>query len=160
MAPLGFRTEHDGSRSNNFARIKIEIDGQALQVLLDTGAETLLKPAARMEVGGPSGIRAASMIERRVFEEWHVQHPDWRYIPDAQVATGAAMIEVPHLRLAEIDVGSVWFTERPDANFDRFMSSMTDNPVVGSIGGNVFHSLRMTIDYPNAQAWFEVAHGR
>ncbi|EQD64859.1 hypothetical protein B1B_06571, partial [mine drainage metagenome] len=74
----------------------------------------------------------------------------------------AAMIEVLRLRIAGCTVGPVWFTERPDANFLRMMSSMTRGPVDGSLGGNALRGLRMTIDYPRALAWFtrvaEVSH--
>lgn len=79
---------------------------------------------------------------------------DWRYIADAQVGTGSAMIEARNVRIAGIDVGPVWFTERPDANYDRFMSLMIDRPIAGSIGGNALHRLQMTIDFPAARAWF------
>ncbi|WP_297919667.1 hypothetical protein [Metallibacterium sp.] len=48
----------------------------------------------------------------------------------------------------------MWFTERPDANFLRVMSSMTRGPVDGSLSGNALRGLRMTIDYPRALAWF------
>lgn len=154
-APLGFKVDPDGSRPTNFARVAVAIDGQQLEMLLDTGAETALKPAAQKAVGLGEGFHATSMVESRIFQQWRKAHPDWRYLPDAQAATGAAMIEVPHATLAGIEVGPVWFTERPDANFDRFMSSMMDKPVVGSIGGNAFHNLRMTIDFKGARAWFE-----
>lgn len=77
-----------------------------------------------------------------------------RTIRRAQVGTMAAMIEVLRLRIAGCTVGSVWFTERPDANFLRVMSSMTRGPVDGSLSGNALRGLRMTIDYPRALAWF------
>ena len=94
------------------------------------------------------------MIIASLFERWHREHPGWRVIRKAQTGTGAAMIEVPRVRIAGLRVGPVWFTERPDANFLKVMSSMTSAPVYGSLGGNALRSLRMTIDYPHALAWF------
>jgi hypothetical protein len=34
---LGFKTAPSGKRRNNFARIQIEVDGEILDFLLDTG---------------------------------------------------------------------------------------------------------------------------
>lgn len=154
LVPLGFKTNPDGSRPTSFPRMAIEVDGRRIEVLLDTGAVTVLKPAARTALGVGDEPRATSMIVSRIFEGWRRAHPDWRYIPDAQARTGAAMIEAPHVVVAGFDVGPVWFTERPDANYDGYMSAMMDKPVEGSIGGNALRGLRMTIDYPRAQAWF------
>lgn len=154
VVPLGFKMKRDGSRTTNFARVSIEVDGKTIDVLLDTGAETVLKPQAAKALAVAKSPTAASMIVSRIFQEWRRAHPDWRYIADAQVGTGSAMIEARNVRIAGIDVGPVWFTERPDANYDRFMSSMMDRPVAGSIRGNALRRLRMTIDFPAARAWF------
>jgi len=154
--PLGFKTRADGKRDNDFPRITIRIDGTPIDVLLDTGATTLLTPKA-MEVlkDGISPARATSMISDTVFQGWHKAHPEWRVIEDAQVDTHAAMIEVPSVEIAGMAVGPVWFTWRPDANFHDYMSGMMDKPVEGAIGGNALRNLEMTLDYPRATAWFK-----
>lgn len=36
---------------------------------------------------------------------------------------------------------------------ERFMSSMTDKPVMGSIGGNALSSFSITIDFIHAKAY-------
>lgn len=152
--PLGFRSEQ-GRRVLNFPRIEVVIDGEPLSMLLDTGAETLLTPGAlaALHDSGPA-FRATSMIAHSVFARWHATHPDWPTIDSAQVTTHSRMIRVPRVTLAGIAVGPVWFTERSDASYHTFMSSMTDRPVEGSLGGNALSGLQMTLDYPRARAWF------
>ncbi len=147
---LGFQTDAKGRETTHFPRLEAQIDGRRTSFLLDTGAETFLTPAAARALGnGQERMRATSMISSSIFESWRAAHPDWPVIRAAQVATGADMIRVAHVLIAGIDVGPVWFTRRPDAAYARFMSSMTDQPVVGSLGGNAFRSLVLTVDYPN-----------
>jgi len=153
--PISFKTEA-GRRPNNFARIEVNIDGRELPMLLDTGAETLLTKAAASAIGDDGPIfRAATMLEASQFDALHSGHPGWRYIADAQVATKAAMLRVPSVRIGQIDTGPLWVTRRSDAAYRDFMSSMTDRPVVGSIGGNAFHGLIVTIDFKGAHVWIE-----
>ncbi len=152
---LGFLTSADGSRPTNFARIEVGIDGQTVPMLLDTGAETFLTPAAlaRLGDGGPA-LRATSMIEASLFDRLHARHPDWAYVPVAQVATGSPMLLVPSVEIAGLRSGPVWMTRRSDAAYRQFMSSMMDRPVAGSLGGNALHELTMTVDFVRARAYF------
>jgi hypothetical protein len=157
---LHFQVDEAGRRKTHFPRVEIRVDGEPLEVLLDTGAETLLTDAALRSVGDDlPAFRASSMIQASVFDAWHRRHPDWRWIDDAETVTHAPMIQVPGVEIAGYTVGPVWFTRRPDANFTTFMSSMMDAPVVGSIGGNALGAFRMTIDYPRAAATFVCVSG-
>src|SRR5690606_19061246 len=47
--PLGFKRDADGGRATNFPRIAIKVAGKPIDVLLDTGATTVLSEGA-MEV--------------------------------------------------------------------------------------------------------------
>ncbi|MER3546656.1 MAG: hypothetical protein C4338_03250 [Rhodanobacteraceae bacterium] len=152
---LGFKTDAHGERENDFPRIVIKVDGRALPMLLDSGAMTVLTPAAMRTLrDGLPAERATSMIVASLFDAWHKAHPDWRIIEDAQAGTHCAMIEVPQVEIAGKTVGPVWFTERPDKNFHQFMSGMMSGQVEGSIGGNALGHFVMTIDYPHAMAYF------
>ena len=71
-----------------------------------------------------------------------------------------AMLRVPDVVLAGIHLGPVWFTSRPDAKFEKFMSSMTAGPVEGSLGGNALASVELTVDYVRARAWIEPGRHR
>ncbi len=152
--PIAFQQDATGPPTNHFIRISVTIDHQTIPLLLDTGAETDLSPAAAKTLHHPTPqLRAASMIMQRIFQRWHRAHPDWPVILNAQATTHAAMIRVPAIRLAGIDLGPVWFTERPNRNYAKIMSSMTAGPVEGSLGGNALAKTILTIDYPNAKAW-------
>ena len=155
--PLGFPTE-DGQRADNFARIAIAVDGKSFDVLLDTGATTELTPEALQAVGDKlPATRATSFIVDAIFNQWHTAHPDWRVIEKGEARTKSDMIEVPDVEIAGAHVGPVWFTHRPDKNFHEYMSGMMDKRVEGAIGGDAFGHFVMTIDYPNAVAYFRCA---
>jgi len=153
--PLGFRTNPVGKRVQSMPRMTITVDGRELPMLLDTGATTVLAPAALEALGdGGPAERATSMVSDDVFQAWRKAHPEWRVIENAQAGTGSDMIEVPEVEIAGFTVGPVWFTHRPNANFHGMMSSMMDRQVEGAIGGNAFRHFVMTVDYPNAVAYF------
>ena len=67
------------------------------------------------------------------------------------------MIEVPQVVIAGLRVGPVWFTQRPDRAFREWMSSMTDRPIEGALGGSAFKTTRMILDYPGGRAYFSPA---
>jgi hypothetical protein len=156
--PLGFKTDAQGQRLAAFPRMQVGIDGKTYSLLLDTGAMTVLTPAAlsSLKDDGPAE-RATSMIADSVFRAWRKAHPEWRVIEDAQAGMGSAMIEVPEVIIAGYKVGPVWFTHREDRNFHDFMSSFMDARVDGALGGNAFRHFVMTVDYPGAAAYFRCA---
>ena len=157
---LGFKQDADGTRATNFPRITIKVDGKPIDVLLDTGATTVLsKDAMKALADSQPAERATSMIGDSIFKAWRLAHPDWRVIEKAQSFSGAAMIEVPEIEIAGACVGPVWFTWRPDANFREYMSGMMDAQVEGAIGGNALRHFVMTVDYPGAAAYFRCVEG-
>jgi hypothetical protein len=144
------------SSAPRFGRIQITVDGQPLDVLLDTGATTKLTPAAATSLakdGAPE--RATSFMKAAVFDRWHSRHPEWRVVAAAEQRTGADMIEVPAVTVAGQTVGPVWFTRRPDKAFDEFMSSLMDAPVVGALGGSGLRYFKVSVDFAAGQAVFE-----
>jgi hypothetical protein len=155
--PLGFRTDSTGTRVLSFPRIRVEIDGDSLDLLFDTGATARLPEAALETVAdGLPAERATSFITSSVLNRWRERHPDWRVVEDADATiSGMVMIEVPAIRIAGFEAGPVWFTERPDRNFHEYMSSFMDQRVEGALGGSGLKYFRITLDYPRAVAWFE-----
>jgi len=91
---------------------------------------------------------------------WHRAHPTWRVVDDAQTSTHGAMLEVPSVTIGGLSTGPVWFTQRSDAGFHGFMSSMTSARVDGSLGGNALRTFSMTIDYPRETPWFSATARR
>jgi len=155
---LGFQTGKTGQRELNFPRIQAKVDGEGLDLLFDTGANTTLQPRALQAISdGHPAERATSFITATIFGRWHQRHPDWRVIPDAESFTGAPMIEVPAVEVGGYTVGPVWFTQRPDKAFHEFMSQWMDHRVEGALGGSALGYFRVTLDYPSATAAFELA---
>lgn len=153
---LAFKTAPSGKRQTNFARIQIEVDGETLDFLLDTGASNILSKEVMKQIndGGPAE-RATSFLTQSVFERWHKKHPEWRALENIETLTGAAMIEVPAVNIGGFSVGPVWFTVQPDPAFHATLDQLMDKPAEGALGGSALHYLRMTVDWPNAVAVFE-----
>jgi hypothetical protein len=155
--PLGFKKDESGKRPADFARITVTIDGEPLDLVLDTGATVRLTDAALKALGdgGPSS-RATSFIGQSHFDRWRQKHPDWRVIENADASLNdEPMIEVPAVTVAGHTVGPVWFTRRPDPNYQQFLSFWTDRQVQGALGGSALKYFRVSLDYPNAVALFE-----
>jgi len=154
--PLAFRTDSTGARALSFPRMRVAVDGDSLDMLLDTGATWVLTDSAWALFGeeGPDR-RATSFITTEVFERWRERHPDWRVIPSAdRTVSGMSMIEVPEVMVGGHAVGPVLFTQRPDAAFQEYMAQFMDRPLDGALGGNAFRFFTLTIDYPEAAAYF------
>jgi hypothetical protein len=132
------------------------VDGETLDLLLDTGATTSLSDTALAALRDQSPPeRAANFITASTFEKWRTRHLDWRVVERAEKTTNEAMIEVPHITIAGYTVGPVWFTRRADKNFHELMSKFMDKKVEGALGGNALRYFRVTLDYPDAIAIFE-----
>ena len=144
-------------RGMYWPRIEVRIDGEAVPMLLDTGATARLssKVASQQGVSAGTAVATSFMIHSRI-ERWHQQHPDWQIIErgDVSLDDPQRMIEVPEVVVAGHAVGPVWFAERPDANFVEGMSMMTDAPVEGALGGSAYRYFRMVLDYPGQAAYF------
>ncbi|MFC4762389.1 hypothetical protein [Dyella koreensis] len=158
--PLGFQKNAAGKATRAFPRIVIKVDGQPLDMLLDTGATAHPTEAGRQAAGTPTvdGTGVASYITTSQLERWHKAHPDWRVVDqgdDLFPKHPVRLIEVPALEIAGWSVGPVWFTERQDSSFHGMMAELMDKPPEGAIGGNVLQHFVMTLDYPNATAYFQ-----
>jgi hypothetical protein len=160
--PVWFRTDSTGARVLSFPRVQITVDGEVLDLLLDTGAMIALTDAAvrALDDGGPAD-RGTSFITTEVLTRWRNGHPEWRVIEDAdRNVAGMAMIEVPEVTIGGHTVGPAWFTERPDRNFHEYMALWMDRPLDGAVGGSVFRFFALTLDYPAATAIFERSGAR
>lgn len=155
---LGFQTDAEtGKRTTNFPRMTVHVDGQAIDMLLDTGATVTLTDESGTVFGNPAGTRiGGSYIISSIFDAWRKAHPEWSVIEAGDGLRGRTfrMIRVPEIHIGERTTGPVWFTERPDKNFTEYMSRFMDQPVSGAIGGSALQYFRVVIDYPGARAWF------
>ncbi|MEL6845860.1 MAG: hypothetical protein AAFP02_21850, partial [Bacteroidota bacterium] len=152
---LGFMSNMLGKRVTHFPRIPIEVDGQTIQTLFDTGASIYLSDSARVHFDG-AAVVGGSFIVARIFDQWRENHPDWTFVKGGDAMVKTDLIEVPKLKIANYEVGPVWFARRADTNFDDFMSQWMDQPIEGAIGGSAFQYFKtVLIDYPAEKAWFE-----
>lgn len=157
IVKLGFQMDDSGKRTMHFPSMQATIDGEVLDVLLDTGATATLTERSGEVFKLPDGTKVAtSFIEHEVFERWVQRHPEWRVIDDADRKGEKLwrMIEVPVIEIAGQAVGPVWFAEQPPGAFQKYMASMMDRPTWGALGGSAFKYFRIVIDYPRAQACF------
>lgn len=163
--PMGLRAASANGPAFSMPRVTIRVDGHDLDVLLDTGATG--HPTAEGEsaqgAGAVEGYRATSFVTKSTFDAWHTAHPDWTVVENGDDLFAprlvARLIRVPSVEIGGWSVGPVWFTERPDTAFRKMMSSMTDKPVEGAIGGNALAHFVMTLDYVHGAAWFACADG-
>lgn len=160
VVALGFQVGDDGKRTTHFPRITVEVDGEALDMLFDTGA-TITATAASADALGVAKQQqvGGSFISASVFDRWRARHADWRVIEggDAVGRREAPLIQVPSITIAGTRAGPVWFAARPAGTFEGWMSGMMDAPIVGAIGGSGLRYYRVTVDYPAALARFEPA---
>ena len=159
-AKLGFQRNDRGGMASGMPRITLTIDGQPLDMLLDTGA-TAFPTQKGIQAAGTDvvhGVGTTSYVTTSVMNRWHQQHPSWRMVEDGDEFEGSKsrLIEVPKVQIAGWLIGPVWFTERADTNFgSNGISQYTDEDVHGAAGANLFRYFSMTLDYPRETAWFK-----
>jgi hypothetical protein len=156
IQPLGFKKDTAGNKLFGHPSMKVEIDGQIIDVLFDTGASILLNEntQAALQIGSKS--IAGSFIAKSIFDKWRLQHPNWRYIKNGEI-NGADLIQVPFVKVGNTTVGPVWFAKRPDEAWSKGMIQSMDKVVKGAVGGSLFQYFIVTIDYNSEQASFEKA---
>lgn len=118
--------------ASGFPRTHVEIAGETLGLLVDTGAP-------------------CSMISAAVLDRWEAT--------GFPVTTGAAgveamgttkdpqarMVRVPELYWGDLGLHDVLFVERPLGTFENWMSQLIGGPVVGALAGNVFTHCRLDL---------------
>lgn len=159
---LGFQKNDQGKRVQAFPRVQIRVDGQPIDMLLDTGASAFPSDTGRQVTGTPTvnGFGVTSYITHSQLERWHAKHPEWRVLENGDVMFAKyspRMIEVPSMEIAGWSLGPVWFTERPDSAFHDMMDSIMDVTPEGAIGANVLGHFVLTIDYSRGKAYFSCA---
>jgi hypothetical protein len=151
---LGFKKDKAGHKLFGHPSMQVEIDGEPIDVLFDTGASILLSNKTQTELLSSSKSIAGSFIAKSVFDQWHLRHPDWRFIEQGEV-TRADMIQVPEVKIGNTTAGPVWFARRPDEAWSKGMIGTMDKVVKGAVGGSLFQYYKVTIDYNSELVRFE-----
>lgn len=154
---VGFQKNADGNYTTAFPSIDIEVDGQVIPMLFDTGASAWPTVQARKLLGLNGTQVATSFIVSSIFDKWVEEHPEWIVIDNACTLSKSPMIKVPEIKLGDRFIGPVWFTKRADYNFHNFMTTMMDRRIDGALGGSALQYVRIIVDYPNEAAY--VANG-
>jgi hypothetical protein len=125
---------------SGFPRTELEIDGTTHGFLVDTGA-------------------SFTMVSTKLLEAWGSAHPDWPRqsgaVGEATTLGGQALetMTVRGARWGATDLGELALVSQQAGVFEKWMSSMTAAPIVGSLAGNVLKRFRLELDYPDQQLY-------
>ena len=150
---LGFKKNGNHEPIFGHPSMVIEINGEVIDVLFDTGASILLSDSGKKQMNTHSLTIGGSFIAASIFDKWRKEHPEWKYYKDADKKRD--VIEVPIVKIGNIEVGPVLFSKRPDEDWSKGMISTMDKIVKGAIGGSAFKYLKVTIDYNSELIKFE-----
>lgn len=142
---VGIKKNANGVPLYGHASMVIEVNGELIEVLFDTGATITLSDEGKKEFNTTLKSLGGSFIARSIFEKWHHDHPEWKFYPHADGKND--VIEVPLVKIGGHEVGPVLFASRPDAVWSQDMINTMDKVVKGAIGGSALKYLKVTIDY-------------
>jgi hypothetical protein len=154
---FSFPTDTLGRRLNAVPRLPVEVDGDTLMLIFDTGATVWLTDSAKAAMrDAVPAERSWSLVRAGTLRKWRERHPSWRVVEKASAINGSDMIEVPSIRIAGVEVGPVWFGTIPDR-----LPNATPVPkglsLDGTLGGDALRFFTVTLDYPNRVARFRAA---
>jgi hypothetical protein len=97
-APLGFLRGANGELQPPFPRVTVRIEGDDIDMLLDTGATVELTGAAQQVLKRPR-FGASSFVVDSIFDRWHRDHPSLAFVAHASTARSSPFIQVPEVRI-------------------------------------------------------------
>jgi hypothetical protein len=150
---IGFKKNSNYDNIFGHPSMTIEIDGDTIDVLFDTGASLVLSKDGKKQMETVKKTIGGSFIAASIFNKWRDKHPDWKYYPKADLA--GDVIEVPIVKIGGHEVGPVLFAKRRDENWSEGMIASMDKIVKGAIGGSALKYLKVTIDYNSELIKFE-----
>jgi len=92
-------------------------------------------------------------------KKWGETHADWPRetgaAGDAKLLGGQTLetMTVPKAKWGTNEFADFGVTSQREGTFEKWMSSMTAAPVVGSLAGNVLKRYRVDLDYPNEKLY-------
>lgn len=142
LVPRGDPLPMPVSDKSGFPRTELEVDGQKHAFLIDTGA-------------------SFTMVSEVLLKSWGEAHSDWPRHPGAfgeAKTLGGMTLEtmfVPSARWGSHELKDVGVTSQRAGTFEKWMSSMTKGPIVGSLAGNVLKGFRVELDYANETLYLQ-----
>jgi hypothetical protein len=150
---IGFKKNSNHENVFGHPSMYIEVDGEIIEVLFDTGATIVLSEDGKKDFGTEAKTIGGSFIAKSIFDKWRKMHPDWKHYEKADMNND--IIEVPKVKIGGYEVGSVLFAERNDENWSKGMITSMDTIVKGAIGGSGLSYFKVTIDYNSELIKFE-----
>ena len=150
---IGFKKNENHEAVFGHASMVIEINGELIDVLFDTGASIILTDSGKKQMNTNSLTIGGSFIAASIFDKWRKEHPEWKFYKGAD--KNGDVIEVPIVKIGGIEVGPVLFSKRRDEDWSKGMIKSMDKIVKGAIGGSAFKYLKVTIDYNSELIKFE-----
>ncbi|MEO6190958.1 MAG: hypothetical protein ABIO44_11935, partial [Saprospiraceae bacterium] len=142
---IGFKKNSNYENMFGHPSMFIEVNGEIIEVLFDTGATIVLSDDGKLELKTNAKTIGGSFIAASIFDKWRNEHPEWKYYPKADMKND--MIEVPIVKIGSNEIGPVLFAKRQDENWSNGMINSMDKVVKGAIGGSGLKYLKVTIDY-------------
>lgn len=116
---LHFKTR--GGKLTSFqARIEIEIFGEKIPVLFDTGATSSYSAEAVKLLKMNDSVTASSFTAESLAKKWKKARPALRWIRGGDQFGAMDLIEVPEVKIAGFKVGPVWFATRRDRIYRKY----------------------------------------
>jgi len=87
------------------------------------------------------------------------KHPEWERhkgaFGEAKLLGGQSLetMILPEIRWGKNMLRSVGVTSQREGTFEKWMSSMTKEPIVGALAGNVLKQFRVELDYKNEKLY-------
>jgi hypothetical protein len=150
---IGFKKNENHESIFGHPSMVIEINGEVIDVLFDTGASIVLSDSGKKQMNTAALTIGGSFIAASIFDKWRKEYPQWKYYKEAD--KNGDVIEVPIVKIGGIKVGPVLFSKRPDEDWSKGMIMTMDKIVKGAIGGSAFKYLKVTIDYNSELIKFE-----
>ncbi len=144
-----------GVRDTYQPRMEIEITGTKVPVLFDTGATSFYSKEAVAQLKLNHQINPSSFIRESVARKWLKSNPQWRVIENGdKFGGGGFLVEVPLIKVANYEVGPIWFATRKDSIYDKYSKEIMDAHIDGAVGGNLFKHFEIIADYSGAKLYF------
>lgn len=136
LKPVGQSWPMPVSRRQGFPRTEIEVDGTKYGLLIDTGA-------------------SFTMVSEVLLKAWGSAHPEWPRqagaVGEAATLGGQTLetMSVPGAKWGPVAIAEFGVVSQREGAFEKWMSQMMTDPILGSLAGNVLKRYRVELDYPN-----------
>jgi hypothetical protein len=150
---LNFKKNSSHQKLSGHANLTIEVDGQTIDVLFDTGSTLVLTENGKQLLNTDRRTLGGSFIAASICNEWRKNHPEWKLYPAAEI--NGDIIEVPTVKICGHEVGPVLFAVRNDEAWSKGMAHSMDKVVKGAIGGSALKYFKVTADYNSELIRFE-----